>query len=153
MHIESFDSLDDMFARMDALTEAANERLTPGQIMLRDDVDNTRYWAQPVPDQDLVVFGVAQPNFLVKRSASFDVDENRARGFLTGTAYDVHTGPSNGEYGDTHVSQVVPINRETFEAAQAAGFPSWSMLGTSKFIELGRVLAQFEKRSQVGMPV
>lgn len=153
MHIESFDNLDDMFKRMDDLTTAANERLTPGQVMLRDDVENTRYWAQPAPDMDLVVYGVAQPNSIVKRSCDFDVDENRARGFLTGTAYSAWTGGSNGEWGDTHVSQVVPINRETFEAALEAGCPSWSMLRETEHAELGRVLAQFEKRSQVGMPV
>jgi hypothetical protein len=153
MHVESFDSLGDMFARMDELTTAANERLTPGQVMLRDNDGNTVYWAQACPDMDLVVYGATSPVSVAQRTASFDVAENRKRGFLTGIAYSALTGPSNGEYGDTHVSQVVPINRETFEAAQALDCPSWSMLREPECADLARALARFERFSQMGIPV
>src|SRR5262245_66322326 len=116
MDVTGYNSLEEMFAAMNEAEDAANAGLLPGQIALRDDVENTRYWAQNRPEWDMVIYGVAQPNFIVKRSASFDVDENRSRGYLTGTAYS--NAQPEGEYGDTHVSEVVPISKAMFDLAR-----------------------------------
>jgi len=144
-HIESFDSMEDAFAAMEAHEVAANSTLSPGQIALRDDVENTRYWAQAVPDADLIIYGIAQPSFLVKRSADFDVDSNRARGYVTGTAYSAAV--PDGEYGDTHVSQIVPVTPDVFRLAQEKGWPDWSALFLQEHRDLGRALAAAERIS------
>jgi hypothetical protein len=142
-HVEGFDSLDAMFAAMAASEDIANASLTPGQVRLRDDVENTRYWARPMPDWDLILYGVAQPSHVVARSASFDVKDNRERGYLTGTVYSGDDG--YGEYGDTHVSEVVPIPPSLWALAQAAEWPRWSDLHTPEHAALGRLLAKAEQ--------
>lgn len=136
-------SMDGMFAAMAEMEDAANLRLTPGQIALRDDVENTRYWARPMVDEDVVIFGVAQPVFIVERSAGFDATENRKRGYLTGTAYSAWL--ERGEYGDTHVSQVVPIPEDVFRAAQALNWPTFSMLREVEQRDLALSLARAER--------
>ncbi len=136
-YIESFDNLDDMFAGMDELTEAANDSLHPGQRRLRD-ADRTVYWAAPHADLDLVVYGETPV-------PEADLVENRKRGFLTGRAYSAWE--ERGEYGDTHVSQVVPIDHGTFELARSLGWPTFSMLREPENEHLGRALALAEHRS------
>lgn len=146
MHVEGFDSMDQMMSAMAAHEDEANRHLTPGQVRLRDDVENTRHWAQALPDYDLVVYGIAQPNFIVKRSADFDVEDNRVRGYLTGTAYSV--GEASGEYGDTHVSQVVPISEDVFLMAQMLGWPTWSGLHEQDNAPLAASLALAEQEAR-----
>jgi hypothetical protein len=145
-HVEGFDSMDEMFAVMAAREDQANMSLLPGQVRLRDDAENETFWAQPLPDLDLVIYGVAQPNFVVQRSADFDAEENRERGYLTGTAY---SAASEGEYGDTHVSQVIPITRIIFRLAQELDWPDWSRLASDPNCRtLGRLLAQSEQEAR-----
>lgn len=124
--------------------DAANASLTPGQVMLRDDTETTRYWAQPLPDMGLVIYAVCPP-------VEEDLRDNRARGYLTGTAYS--GWEPSGEYGDTHVSQVVPINEDLFEAARLAGFPTWDGLREEGNRALGQALAVAEMFSRNGLPV
>jgi hypothetical protein len=145
-HVEGFDNMDEMFAAMAAHEDIANMNMLPGQIRLRDDAENETFWAQPLPDIDLVVYGVAQPNFVVQRSADFDAADNRERGYLTGTAY---SAASEGEYGDTHVSQVIPITRIIFRLAQELDWPDWSRLSSDPTCRtLGRLLAQSEQEAR-----
>ncbi len=144
--VEGFDSLDAMFAAMAAHEDNANRNMLPGQIRLRDDNENETFWAQPVPEHDLVIYGVAQPNFVVQRSAEFDAADNRERGYLTGTAY---SAASEGEYGDTHVSQVIPITRTIFRLAQMLDWPDWSRLASDPDCRtLGALLAQSEQAAR-----
>jgi hypothetical protein len=142
-YVEGFDNVDDMLAKMGAAEDAANSRLTPGQINLRDDVEHTRYWAQALPDFDLVVFGKTPPIAEIQPEAGFDVAENRARGYLTGKAYSADC--LHGEHGDTHVSQVVPITDRVFALATLLGFPTFSMLREGPNMILGAALAESER--------
>lgn len=145
-HIESFDNLDDMFAKMGEMEDEANARLTPGQIRLRDDLTRITYWVRAIPDWDLVVYGRAETvDVLRSAGVSFDPIENRARGYLTGTAFSA-TEPT-GEFGDTHVADVVPINALVFEAARYHGWPTWSMLHEDEYRILAQSLAIAERKS------
>lgn len=146
MHVESFDSMDDAFAAMETAERAANDRLTPGQIRLRDDVEHVRYWARAVPEWDLMIYGKTPPIVEVQHEAGFDVAENRARGYLTGTAFS--TDQPDGEPGDTHVADVVPITPTEFVLAQTLGWPDYLDLRTRRDLShrvLGELLAACEQ--------
>jgi hypothetical protein len=144
-HVQAFGSMDEMMAAMAASEDAANGRLLPGQIRLRDDVTHTRHWAQVIVDWDVIVYGVTPPIDSFDDEPGFDIKDNRERGYLTGVAYSV--GEPDGEIGDTHVSQVVPIQIETFEIAKAAGWPSFSEVRTNpEHRELLQHLARAEHR-------
>lgn len=138
--------LDGMFAAMADMEDAANARLTPGQIRLRDNTTETVYWARAMPDWDLVIYGVVPPNAETQKGAGFDVNENRARGYLTGVAYSSAVGV-DGEPGDTHVADVIPIAAETFEVARMLGFPDWTGLRDPANMPLGVTLAAHERES------
>jgi hypothetical protein len=127
-HVQGFDSMDEMQAAMAASEDRANAGLLPGQIRLRDDVTHTRHWAQVVPDWDLIVYGATPPiaSFV---EPGFDIEDNRERGYLTGIAFS--SVEPDGESGDTHVSQVVPIDVETFDLAHDSGWPSFSEVRTN----------------------
>ena len=47
-------------------------------------------------------------------------DERRSEGYVYGTCYSLAC--PGGERGDTHASKIVPISREMFEKARAAGW-------------------------------
>ena len=145
-HVQGFDNMDEMWATMAAAEDAANRELTPGQIRLRDDVENTGYWAQALPDLDLVIYGVVLPNAeIIAAGADFDVNDNRERGYLTSTAHSVAVSP-RGETGDTHVSQVIPIHKDVYREAESLHWPSWSQLmETTEGRALGRLLARAEE--------
>jgi hypothetical protein len=138
--------LDGMFAAMGDMEDAANARLTPGQIRLRDAVDETVYWVRAIPDWDLVIYGVVPPNAETQEGAGFDVDENRKRGYLTGVAYSTAEG-EDGAPGDTHVAEVIAITAETFEVARSLGFPDYSQLRLAVNMPLGRLLAAHERET------
>jgi len=139
------DELDGMFAAMADMEDSANARLTPVQVALRDATEQHVYWAQAIPEWDLVIYGVVPPNAETQKGAGFDVDENRKRGYLTGTAYSTATG-EHGESGDKHVSEVIAISEETFQLARDLGFPDWSqLLHNSENLPLGMRLALHEK--------
>lgn len=126
-HVQGFDSLEEMFAAMGAAEEVANADLLPGQVRLREDTGTTRYWAQPLPEQDEVVFGEVYTLARVQsEDPGFDPAENRSRGYLTGRFYSAFE--PDGDPHDTHVSQVVPISAEVFAEARRLGWPTWSRL-------------------------
>lgn len=131
MEIQSFDSFDDMLAAMAAAEDTANSHLLPAQVALRDRANETVYWVHPVPEHDLIVYGRTPP--------AEDADL-RGRGYLTGMAYSAWE--PEGEGGDTHVSQVIPVPPALFTLAQAAGWPTFSNL--SEYPLLGAALAMCE---------
>jgi len=88
-HVQSFGSMDEMMATMAAAEDEANPHLTPGQIRMRDDIVSTTYWAQALPDIDVVIYGRTPPVAETQKGADFDVADNRERGYLTGTAFSV----------------------------------------------------------------
>ena len=145
MTVQGFGSMDEMYDAMAAAEAMANHGLTPGQVRLRDDVENTCYFARAFPEHDLVVYGVAQPNHVVERSADFDVVDNRKRGYVTGACYSVDC--PTGEFGDTHVSQVIPIDLHTFTLAESFNWPTFSQLAEGDNTLLGFALARAEKAS------
>lgn len=129
MHVEGFDNIEDMFAAMDAAEASANERLTPGQVRLRDDIGHTTYWVRIVPEYDgLIIYGKVRP-LADLAGFDFDVCENRARGYLTGVAYSRDT--PTGEHGDTHVSQVIPITKVEFTMAQDMDWPDMETMAST----------------------
>lgn len=145
MQFTEFDNMEDMHAAMRAAEEAANTRLTAAQIDLRDDTQQTRYWARVVPEYDLVVFGKAFSEEEAYQSevragatpeqaaqSRNGIRESRQRGYLFGIAFS--TVEPDGELGDTHVFNVVPISRDTFDRARWLG---WSLSPS----EEGRKLA------------
>jgi|SRR4051812_12536479 hypothetical protein len=146
-YVQSFDSLDDMMAAMAAAEDIANARLTPGQIALRDDMGHTRYWARALPDYDLVVYGRAETTgYLATCGVGFDPTDNRERGYLTGTAFSAWE--PGGEFGDTHVADVIPIDFLVFESAKAKGWPTYSMLHEDERCRsLARMLAISERQA------
>jgi hypothetical protein len=146
MDVQGFNSMDEMFAAMNAAELAANERLTAGQVRLRDAVTETGYWAQAIPEHDLVIYGETPPTAETQKGAGFDVNANRKRGYLTGTAYSAAVG-ENGESGDTHVSQVIPIPRTTFLVAKSLDWPTFSQLHEYDNRTLGALLAAAERES------
>jgi hypothetical protein len=146
MDVQGFDSLDEMFAAMAASEDIANLRITPGQARLRDATTETVYWAQAVPEYDLVIYGKTPPNAETQKGAGFDVDDNRERGYLTGIAYSADL--EDGEPGDTHVSQVIPISLHTFTVAEALDWPRFSALREGDNRILGAALAQHETDSK-----
>jgi hypothetical protein len=149
MHVTSYGSMDEAFAAMNEAEAAANEALTPGQIRLRDDVENVRYWVRILTEYGLVIFGKVLPNADLKsdEDEGFDVDANRARGYLTGNAFSAWE--PTGEYGDTHVSQVIPITPTEFVMAERLGWPTMDALrDTPEGNILGRMLFDCEQAAQ-----
>jgi hypothetical protein len=145
--IQSFDNMDEMMAAMAANEDEANRHLTPGQIRLRDADTEPGYWAQALPGIDLVVYGIAESkSALITREVGFDVHDNRERGYLTGLAYSA--AAPTGEFGDTHVSQVIPIGSVVFVMAEHLGWPTFTQLanGTESTRTLGQSLARAEMR-------
>lgn len=134
MDILSFDSFDDMQAQMAAMEEAANASLTPMQISLRD-TEDTVYWVRPV--DGMVVYGETP----VPEDDEFRT--LRARGYLTGMAYSKYE--PNGEHGDTHVAQVIPVSPLLFRLARLRHWPDMADLNDPDNKMLARALAQAER--------
>ena len=148
MHVISFDNMDDAYDAMDTMEDRANLNLTPGQVRLRDDVEHTRYWVRMIPEYDgLVIYGKVPPVAETQREAEFDVVDNRARGYLTGTAFSLWE--PEGEPGDTHVSEVIPITPTEFVFAERLGWPDMDRLkGTEHGPILGMMLYRCEQAAQ-----
>lgn len=142
MTVRSFDSFDDMLEAMQEGTRQANIGLNERQQDLRDDYEHTRYWVSPNHEEQILAFGVVfsaaeardrsiatMPPGLVDLDSE-DLDEvlyeidmyqqNRAAGYLFGEQFSIYI--PDGELMDTHVSVVMPISKEAFEEARAAGW-------------------------------
>lgn len=145
-HVESFDNMDEAAAYMAAHEDMANAQLSPGQIALRDDTGHTRHWARAIPDWDLVIYGEAESiDTLRANGVEFDPVDNRERGYLTGTAYSAHE--PTGEYGDTHVFDVIPITARVYRLAETLGWPTYSMLHEEEYRTLAALLAGAEREA------
>lgn len=161
MHVQSFDTFEEMQASMAAAEEAANARILPQQAALRDDDTDTRYWVRPC-EEGFLIFGVA-PTYeaLCEEEAKYsdlDTEEGqaeyeyscqslkprRARGYLTGVAFSV-VEPT-GEQGDTHVSQVCPISEQAFNEGKAAG---WRMVAPDALLALTGDLDALTKAGKI----
>lgn len=150
MDVQGFDDMDAMFAAMNAAEDAANDGLLPAQVAIRDAVEERVYWVRAIAAYDLVIYGEVPPSAETQKRADFDVAENRQRGYLTGVAYSAAVG-EDGEPGDTHVSQVIPIDAETFTMARGLGFPDFGSLTLDANLALARRLAEHEKQA-LGRP-
>jgi hypothetical protein len=129
-----FDTFEQAQEYMRRAEEAANANLQEGQIALRDDVDNERYWMQ-FTQYGFIVYGHCWSKAKLTESTKatyakypdeddFSDDEiessleARKRGYMFGEAW---SSPyPEGELGSTHVSQVVPISEAMFNAAREA---------------------------------
>lgn len=138
MYVQSFDSLEDMYAAMAAAEEAANEQVTEAQAALRDATDQDVFWIGP-NGGELIVYGHTPA--LVNPTE--DALELRKRGYLTGMAYSLWE--PEGEGGDTHVSRVIPVSSLVFELGKLAGFPNFDTLAEHGV--LARALSKAEKRN------
>lgn len=141
MEFQAFDTVDEMFNAMREGEEAANARLLPGHIELRDDTEHTRYWCRVVPEYDnLTIFGIAWTADEAdesERNAGASPEEalasrerlanSRQRGYLYGPCYSAIE--PDGELGSTHVFNVVPICKASFESAKALG---WKLIAQNE---------------------
>jgi hypothetical protein len=141
-HFESFDSMEEMFARMEAAEREANEGLLPQQIEIRDDTEHPRYWVRPY--EGFLIFGhaLSEEEVLATEGPGIthEVMTRRRRGYLFGWCYS-EIEPS-GEVGDTHVANLMPISETAFLEAKAHG---WRAVAPDRAAELmvpAEVLAQ-----------
>ncbi len=150
-HFTAFDSLEAAQAWMASQTMAANENLAPWQRDLLTKIDETVYWVRVVRDYgNLPIFGVtpslkdgmagelrcydkADGGGKAERVEDLDADdraeyeysaksfaENRARGYLFSRCYSFIE--PDGELGDTHAINVLPITEALFEQGKANGW-------------------------------
>ena len=133
MQFESFDSVEDMFAAMQANEEAANATLAPEQQALTWG----SHFVNFIPAQEIVVFGYCftkEEAFQSEYDASPPEEREAgwpqetvnhlasslARGYLFGRCYSVIE--PEGELGSTHKSQAWPIAPGLFQLAQRVGW-------------------------------
>lgn len=145
--VESFGSFEEMLDVMGARERAANDALTDTQRALRDDTTHDRHWLRlyPFHGDVLPIFGESWslPHAMRRERAYYPDDiasdvfalaeygsiveglhDRRARGYLYGECFSVVE--PDGELGDTHASQVLPISPEAFAEARDGG---WDLAG------------------------
>ena len=134
MHVESFDNLDDMFARIQEGVEQAKSRATDEQNAITYGDYWVRLW------KDLFIFGyIMTEDELYSGSAYDNASEEEiayekeqakrtyADGFRFGQAYSIVV--PDGELGDTHVSTMQRITKNQFEAAKLCDWEfDWLLL-------------------------
>lgn len=107
MHIESFDSIEDAYAAMDAAERSANESLHPLQKRLRDGDEETQFWVRPTTEVGLI-FG---------RAWSWREEALSALGYVPGVEWgslvEVAIGPS--ALADMVAKAAVPEGHEVEE--------------------------------------
>ena len=143
MEVQSFDSMEDMWAEMDRAHDQWTALTTPNQRTYLS--GQALWWFRYEPDIGIDIWGERwslehYAEYLRGRAAACSDPEDAAewletietdkaqleRGYLFGKAYSV--AEDRGELGSTHVSQVVEVPRETFELARANGWNIRSML-------------------------
>jgi hypothetical protein len=118
-----------MVEAMRKAEDAANARVRP----LQQDVVWGTHWAAHYPDMELIVFGYVptlEELEKIERGHGADDEEwefekattldSYARGYRFGKAYSVIE--PEGEWGSTHISVMLPISKEQFEAARERGW-------------------------------
>lgn len=144
MHVESFDSMDELFADMARRTDQANKNLAPEQKGL----DWGSHWIQFMVSDGgrdgapLIIVGRCHTTsevYAAERAAMGPFTEDNAsecaaelvdtistiigsheNGYLFGTAYS--TVEPDGELGSTHRSSVWPLSSRAFEALHSNGW-------------------------------
>lgn len=122
-----FDDLDDAFESMRKNEEEANANLLPAQ----GNVVWGSYWVRPY--DDILVFGYV---FTPEENISSEVEagstpeelkytvkrlrESYTRGYRYGRCHSILC--PEGELGDTHLSQVLPVTAEVFETGRRQGW-------------------------------
>ena len=127
MTFHSFDSFDDMLAFMRESERQANARTTPAQR----NIGYGSYWVRSW--QGVMIFGYVpsmdeimdQERDLGASDAEIrweveSLENAYERGYRYGKCYSVIE--PLGEWGSTHVSAMIEIPKEIFEAAQEAGW-------------------------------
>jgi hypothetical protein len=136
-HVEGFDSMEEMWARMRTAEEQANARATPEQLA----IDYGDYWISAF--DDFLIFGrvmTLDELDAESRRLSNDKDEIKsehdmivsahARGYRFGWAYSIVE--ERGELGSTHISRMLSITAEMFEAAKGHGWDVRELLACSE---------------------
>jgi len=141
----SFDSFDEMMEFMRRNEQAAQARTLPAQQAIADGEEHWYYRRADSPwtGGDVDIFGhipSIADSIAKERSYYGDPmdDQERAefsgvrhgmqdrlsRGYVFGNHFSVVE--PNGELGSVHVSSLIPISKEAFEEARAAGWaPGW----------------------------
>lgn len=125
--VQSFDNFDDMMNAISKGVESAKARMTPEQ----EAITYGDYWMRVW--EGIPIFGYIIPRDELEASErelgatdeeieyENDVlDASYANGFRFGRAYSVME--PDGELGDTHVIDMIPITKEQFEEAKSLGW-------------------------------
>jgi hypothetical protein len=128
VHVQSFDSFEEMERAMKEADEAAFARITPTQAEIRQG----DAWMRPAPDYGCVIFGRVHTDDEIRQSYGEVDDEEAAlledelayhvaqldRGYMFGRAWSVIE--PDGELGSTHQSTAWPITDEQLQEARDA---------------------------------
>ena len=128
MTFQSFNTTEEMFAAIQRGVEQAQARTTPRQSEITYGDHWMRLWDSGYGEAILIFGEIYTRKRLMdeERELGAEEDEIReemlmmdgsyARGFRFGRAYSVVE--PDGELGDTHVSDMVPISQEEFDEAR-----------------------------------
>ena len=131
MSFQLFNSFDDAMASMRKAEEEANKRVTPEQA----DIGYGDYWMRVWQGfgETVKVYGYIQTleeSLAQEKECGADEEELRMtedmltdsyiRGYRFGYAYSAIE--PEGELGSTHISQMIKISKEDFEAAKERGW-------------------------------
>lgn len=129
MEFREFADLEEMFNAMERGTQAAIAAASPEQ----NAITYGDYFIRPYLEYDLLIFGYIMTEEELYSSSAYEGVEqaeidyekssakrNYDRGYRFGRAYSVAV--VDGELGDTHVSTMIPITKENFEAAKAVNW-------------------------------
>lgn len=113
-----YDNMDDAFEDMRRNEEAANAATHPCQTA----ITYGDYWMRPYQEGDdfILIFGrvhTIEELLQVEDDETMPgIYERYKRGYRFGMAWS--QWEPRGEFGDTHVSQMIPISKELFEIGQ-----------------------------------
>jgi hypothetical protein len=128
MHVQSFDSFEDLQKTLNAQIEKAKTWILPRQAAITFGDHWMRIWDSGYGEKFLICGYIHTVEELDREERRLGASEEEIleehetmeysynNGFRFGTAYSVIE--PRGELGDTHVSQMVPITKEEFEDAK-----------------------------------
>jgi hypothetical protein len=120
MPIYEFDSVEDLFAAMEADQKAADEAAKTHHLKV-EDFKHGDYFASPRPDFGVVIFGEVWEYCEKYPEDNESIQEARQRGYLYGRCFSPIC--PEGEIGSTHITNVsAKVSAEVFERAKANGF-------------------------------
>ena len=133
VHVETFDSLDDLFAKQAERHEQAMAGLLPMQRELLE--QRKFWWVRPYEEFGILIFGEFDLDSSIAKEKSLTPSDeqdhfpgwliefehrNQVRGFKFGMCYSTYE--PQGELGNTHVATMLPISQEAFEEARLLGW-------------------------------